>query len=146
MANHPTLLIAEDDPHLRYLLVSAAERTGAFSRVLEAPDGEAALAAVRNHLRGEAVPPSILLVLSDLDMPRLDGLDLLRSLKSEEETREIPVAIMTSSNRANDRSDATAAGCCAFFYKPQRLDQFAMLLAALPRICGAAAEIPAQAS
>ena len=74
-------------------------------------------------------------------MPRMDGIDFLRELKRDPETREISVAIMTSSNRPNDRQDAVAAGCCAFFNKPERIEQIAGLIASLPRICGSAAPV-----
>lgn len=133
----PILLIVEDDERLRYLAGAAAERCGHFARVQGAPDGRAALDLIRHALRTapEAVPD---IILSDLSMPHLDGLELIRELKQEPETRGIPIAIMTSSNRPNDREDAAAAGACAFFEKPQRLDDLIALVASLPDMCGAA--------
>jgi CheY-like chemotaxis protein len=78
-------------------------------------------------------------ILSDLSMPRVDDLQLLRELKRTSRTRDIPVAIITSSNRPNDRDDAAAAGCCAFFQKPVRIEEMITLVGSLPHICGRSA-------
>jgi two-component system, response regulator len=131
----PVLLIVEDDPQLQVLLAAAAERSGKFSLIYLASDGQKALdhIADANHHAPERVPD---FVLSDLSMPRLDGLQLLRELKRNPQTRDIPVAIITSSNRPNDREDTTAAGCCAFFQKPVRLEEMITLIGSLPHICG----------
>lgn len=130
----PALLIVEDDDQIRYLVGAAAERCGEFSSVQGAADGQAALDTIRRALRSD--PPSAPdLVLSDLIMPRLDGLQLIRELKRDPGTSHIPVVIMTSSNRPNDREDATAAGCCAFFDKPLRFDEFVTLVCSLPALC-----------
>lgn len=132
------LLIVEDDAHLRELLHAAAERTGKFSRVRVASDGEEALGYIREGITRDALPNFI---LSDLAMPRMDGLELIRELKRNEATRHIPVAVITSSNRPNDREDAKAAGCCAFFHKPIGLEEMTVLIGSVPQICGADAPV-----
>src|SRR5689334_5630851 len=121
-SSKPRLLIVEDDERIRVLVAAAAERSGNFDEVRGVADGQAAMEQIWAAVRGEGVPPDI--VLTDLCMPRMDGLGLTRELKRHPETRDIPVAMMTSSNRPNDRQDALAAGCCAFFEKPLRLDDF----------------------
>jgi CheY-like chemotaxis protein len=130
-----TLLIVEDDPQLQVLMAAAAERTGKFRPVYLACDGQEAL----DHL-DDANPHALQrlpdFILSDLSMPRVDGLQLLRELKRNPRTREIPVAIITSSNRPNDREDSAAAGCSAFFQKPVRLEEMVTLIGSLPNICG----------
>ena len=132
--NRPTLLVVDDDTTLRYLVAAAAERTGEYADVHEAGDGRAALELLGGRLR-DRVAEGALIVLSDLSMPHLDGLELIRELKAHPETRDVPIAIMTSSNRANDREDVMAAGAWAFFQKPQRFDGFSAIVASLPRIC-----------
>lgn len=133
----PSLLIVDDDKHMRELLAAAADRSGEFSDVTSAPNGRVALEVVQRYCRRRADGQPEFFVLSDLSMPEMDGIELLRELKQSAATRGVPVAIMTSSNRPNDRQDATAAGCCAFFYKPARLDALTDLVRSLPRICGA---------
>lgn len=132
--NRPTLLVVEDDATLRYLVVAAAERTGEYAEIHEAPDGRAAVELITGSLR-ERVDDGALLILSDLSMPRLDGLELIRELKARPDTRDIPIAVMTSSTRSDDRENVLAAGAWAFFSKPQRFDEYTVIVASLPRIC-----------
>lgn len=132
------LLIVEDDAHLRELLRAAAQRTGRFSRIRTAGDGREALTCIQADATQEALPDFI---LSDLSMPYVDGIQLIQELKRREATRHIPVAVMTSSNRPNDREDAIAAGCCAFFNKPMRLEEMATLIGSIPGICGTNAPV-----
>jgi CheY-like chemotaxis protein len=130
------LLIVEDDAQIRHLAERAAAQCGDFNRIYTAVDGAAALAIVWHELRerGNAgTPPD--LVLTDLSMPNFDGIALIREMKSREETRGIPIAMMTSSNRPNDREDAMAAGCCTFFEKPIRYSDFVALIGSLPDRC-----------
>lgn len=126
-----SLLIAEDNPHIRHLLGAAAARSGCFDPITAVEDGEAALQAVRNALPGGA--PDF--IISDLSMPRLTGVELVRALKADERTRSIPIAIMTSSDLPHDREDAFRAGVCAFEPKPQGFDALVRLLIALRASC-----------
>lgn len=128
------MLIVEDDERLRYLVGAAAERCNEFSMVLGAADGQAALELILDAVRSNRLSlPDV--ILSDVSMPRMDGLQLMGELKRHPETASIPVVIMTSSNRPNDRQDAEAAGCCAFFDKPVRFDEFVSLVCSLPALC-----------
>lgn len=129
-----SLLIIEDDERLREILSTAAERTGTFGPIAAVGDGQAACDYIWQRLRASEPAPDF--VLSDLSMPRMDGIRLIRELKRYPETRDIPIAIITSSDRPNDREDATEAGCCAFFHKPVRLDEIITLIRSLPQICG----------
>lgn len=129
------LLIVDDDPQLRVLLTAAAKRSGRFGAVQTAADGQAAIDYLRRTFT-EAPERMPDFILSDLSMPRMDGLDLMHALNASAAFREIPVAVMTSSNRPNDRANATAAGCCAFFHKPTRLEEMTTLIGSLPQICG----------
>jgi CheY-like chemotaxis protein len=133
----PTLLIAEDDKHLRTLVIAVAERTGAYSAVHAVPDGQAAVEWIHGTMRDHEEGQDGLVVLSDLNMPRMTGLELIRELKHDPKTRDIPIVIMTSSNQPSDRDDVVAAGCTAFFFKAQRFDEMTAMLASLPAICGA---------
>ncbi len=109
----------------------AAGRAGGFSRIELAPDGQVALDLVRS--RSYADYPDLL--ISDLAMPRLDGLNLIRALKRDPQTRRIPIAIVTSSDIPNDRRDALAAGAYAFIEKPQGLEALTHVLETLRDSC-----------
>ena len=129
----PSLLIVDDDAHIREIVHAAAERGGIFGTIEEAADGQAALDLIHERLGSHLHLPDF--VLSDLSMPRLTGLQLVRELKSRAHTEGIPFAMMTSSNLPNDREDALAAGCCAFFYKPTRMDEFVAMVESLQNLC-----------
>lgn len=124
------LLIAEDDPHIRTLLEAAAERSGLFQPIVGVADGEEALHAIQHS--GQRFPE---LIVSDLSMPRMSGLDLLRTLKSDPATRSIPVAIITSSNLPNDREDALAAGATVFLPKALGFEEMARQLTSIRDSC-----------
>jgi CheY-like chemotaxis protein len=142
--NKPVLLIAEDDDRLRYLVVAAAERSGAYSAVHDVADGQAALEDARAMLSGHGDQHAPLVVLSDLNMPRMDGIQLIHELKHHAGTRDIPIVIMTSSSDPNDREHALNAGCVAFYPKPQRFEDLMALLVSLPSICDAQAHAAAE--
>lgn len=129
-----TLMIAEDDPQIRYLIEAAARRAGGFARIESAGDGEALLRLLREKSRDDYPD----LIVSDLSMPRMTGVELIRALKRDPDTRHIPVAIITSSNIPNDRQDALESGACAFLEKPQGLDALTRLLESLRDTCLAA--------
>jgi CheY-like chemotaxis protein len=99
----PTLLVVDDDDRIRHVVCAAAVRTKAFATILDEADGRAALDLIWIRLRGGRAEDTPDFILSDLSMPRLDGLQLARELKRHPETAHIPIAIMTSSNRPNDR-------------------------------------------
>jgi CheY-like chemotaxis protein len=128
------LLIVEDDVNLREIVYEVAKRTKAYASIGAVGDGQAACDYIWARIHAHESIPDF--VLSDLSMPRMDGIQLIRELKRHAATRDIPIAIMTSSNLPNDREDATAAGCSAFFNKPLRADEMITLVGSLPRICG----------
>jgi CheY-like chemotaxis protein len=126
------LLIVEDDERMRVLAEVAARRAGVFSSITLVADGQVALDWLRERQAGDL--PG--LIVSDLSMPRLDGLELIRAVKGNPATRQIPVAIITSSDQPNDRAVALAAGACRFEAKPLGLDALAELLRTLHQTCG----------
>jgi CheY-like chemotaxis protein len=136
-----SLMIVEDDVHIRYLLEAAAERAGVFGRVTSFPDGEAAIAALR-----QSAPADLPAFIStDLSMPRMTGIDLVRAIKSEPSLHHIPIGIITSSDLPNDREDALAAGACTFIAKPQGLDAMIKALLSMYESCVAVSEPAARA-
>jgi signal transduction histidine kinase len=102
-----TVLVVDDEPDLRrYLAVTLADTY----RVLQAADGEAAVAAVKAHR-----PP---LVVLDLMLPRLDGLQVCREIKSDPETRPIKVVLLTARMDEESRLAALELGADDFLTKP----------------------------
>jgi CheY-like chemotaxis protein len=113
------ILLVEDDP-ADAMLVEEALIDGAEERSLvQVPDGVAAL----EHLRDPDRPRPDLIVL-DLNMPRMNGAEMLKILKDDEELRAIPVVILTTSAANEDISAAYATHASAYVVKPVNLDDF----------------------
>lgn len=126
-----SVLLVEDDPHLRFFAVTAAERAGCFGNIMAAADGEDALTLI-HRLSADERPD---MIISDLCMPRKTGVELLYALKADPATRDIPVAIITSSNITNDHADAVLAGATAFEHKPFGLDAYVKMFRGLHHQC-----------
>jgi len=103
-----TLLIADDEPGIR-TLVRMTLQNEAYE-ILEAPDGEAALDLAR------ARHPE--LVLLDVSMPKLSGLDVCRAIKGNPETSDIVVVMLTARAQQTDREQGELAGVDDYFTKP----------------------------
>jgi DNA-binding response OmpR family regulator len=104
----PRVLLADDDPGLRRL-ISTTLGTDDFE-LLQATDGEEALRIARQeHPR---------LVLLDVNMPRMDGFQVCHALKSDPETAEIKVVILTARSDESDVARGRAAGADDYFSKP----------------------------
>ena len=102
------VLIAEDEPHIVESLSFVLQREGfSVSAVL---DGEAAMRA----LRSEA--PDLLIL--DLMLPRMNGFEVLKALKSDPALKSIPVLILTAKGQAQDRRLAEEIGADCFMTKP----------------------------
>lgn len=105
MAMTKTVLIVDDDPHIREVLAFALDKAGMASRAVE--DGEAALAEVARH------KPD--LVILDINMPKMDGLEVCRRLRSES---DIPVLFLSSRDEEIDRIVGIELGADDYVVKP----------------------------
>lgn len=103
-----TILIADDSPVSQRLIGLTLRRAG--HTVYLADDGRAALDQL-----GAAVPD---LLIADLRMPEVDGLDLLRQLRADPRLGALPVVMLTASGEAGDGTAAVAAGADAYLTKP----------------------------
>ena len=103
-----TILVVEDQEDNRQILRDLLGASGFTMR--EAGDGEAALAEVAKQ------KPD--LILMDIQLPILDGYETTRRLKSNPDTKAIPIIVVTSYALSGDESKARAAGCDAYVTKP----------------------------
>ena len=104
------ILVVEDDPDNRRIVAKVLSVEG--YHVIEATDGMEALA------RARAERPD--LILMDLALPNVDGWEATRRLKSDPETRSIPVVALTAVAMRGDEEQARAAGCDDYLPKPAR--------------------------
>src|SRR5690606_10768116 len=104
----PRVLVADDDPETVLLARTVLENAG--FEVADAPDGDDALARI------EAEP--FALVILDLNMPRLDGRDVLKRLKGRVATAGIPVVVLTGSDSVDDEVLVMEEGAADYIRKP----------------------------
>jgi two-component system, chemotaxis family, sensor kinase CheA len=121
----PRILVVEDSFMVRELQRSILEAAG--YRVVTARDGRDALAAIRRD-------PQIALVMTDLEMPELDGIELTRAIRADPARASLPVVIVTSHGAEDDRRRGIEAGADAYMAK-RSFDQQA-LLSTVERLVG----------
>ncbi len=123
--SHPEVLIllVEDSPTDADLARRALERGEVRTRVLHAVNGEQALEMLQRAGRFADCPRPHL-VLLDLNMPRIDGRQVLREIRRDESLRTLPVIVMTTSADERDIAAVYALGGNSYVVKPVDLDQF----------------------
>ena len=123
------VLVAEDNEDHRFLTVRALRQAGGEGVSVEAVgDGEQALDFLyRRHGYEDRERPH--LIVLDLKMPRLSGLQVLEAVKADEGLRSIPVVVLTSSDLARDVNDAYRLGTNSFVTKPAGTEVLKGLLA-----------------
>jgi len=115
---HPvTILLVEDNPDDEALTVMALRGVPATLEV--ARDGREAIDYLTND--GKALPR---LVLLDLKLPKIDGLEVLRRIREDDRARLTPVVVLTSSNAPNDVVASYRLGANSYVRKPVNFDQF----------------------
>lgn len=121
-----TILLVEDNPDDELLTLRALKKQNAPSKVVVARDGVEALdylfATGAHAGRDPGATPQ--LVLLDLKLPRVDGLEVLRRMRSDERTRLVPVVILTSSREQQDILDGYGLGANSYVRKPVNFVQF----------------------
>ncbi len=118
---HPPILLVEDNPVDVDLTLRAFSRRKLVNPLLVARDGEEALQWIARWEAGEVQPAVILL---DLNMPRVDGLTVLRELKSHPWLRRVPVVILTTSKEDRDINTAYDLGANSYIVKPVNFEKF----------------------
>jgi CheY-like chemotaxis protein len=125
-ADEIDILLVEDNDDDMELALHALRRERLANKIFVARDGEEALDFLfcRGAFaqRSFAHPPK--LVLLDLKVPKVDGIEVLRQIKADDRTRSIPVVIMTSSKEERDIVNGYSLGANSFIQKPVDFDQF----------------------
>ena len=120
------VLLVEDDPNDVELALHALRAENVANRVEVARDGEEALDFLfcRGAYKERSFSEPPRLVLLDLKLPKVDGLQVLKEIKADARTQFIPVVIMTSSREENDLTEAYQLGTNSYIRKPVDFDQF----------------------
>jgi CheY-like chemotaxis protein len=124
MTEAPILLV-EDNPDDAELTLRALKKNKIFNEVVLARDGEEALEYLFPEGGQKRMPAVVLL---DLKMPRMDGLEVLRWIRADENTRLLPVVILTTSKEQEGRINSYDAGCNSYIRKPVDFDDFVTIV------------------
>jgi CheY-like chemotaxis protein len=131
----PPILLVEDNPADLELALLAFKKRSLAIPILVARDGEEALAFLP---RWEADDPVPRLILLDLKLPRVSGLEVLRAFRAHPLVRWVPVVILTSSTEERDVALAYGLGASSYLVKPVDFDRFTQLTALIESYwCGA---------
>lgn len=146
MKNNKWILLAEDDANTAELTIGALEAERLGCTLVLARDGAEALDCLHRYDKGEAgsaSPP--ILVLLDMKMPRMDGLETLRRIKADERLRSIPVVMLTSSRHESDLVRSYGLGANAYVVKPVEFREFRRALALVAEFWATVNEPPPDA-
>lgn len=120
------ILLVEDNPDDEALAIRALKRHHISNEIVVAHDGVEALDylfGVGVHIgRDISIRPSVILL--DLKLPRMDGLEVLRRLREDETTKLLPVVVLTTSTEEQDMLSSYSLGCNSYIRKPVDFIQF----------------------
>lgn len=126
MNHEPTILIVEDDEGHAILIRENLEMAGLKNPIRHFRDGQAILDFFFDKAgRARPAPDGTYLLLLDIRMPKVDGIEVLRRLKSDPELRKLPVVMLTTTDDTREVERCHALGCNVYIQKPVDYDKFA---------------------
>ena len=129
----PEILLVEDNPRDAELALRALQKRHLANKVVHVQDGEEALNFLfaTGPYAGRDTSQHPKVVLLDLKMPKVDGLEVLRAIRSSERTKNIPVVVLTSSCQQRDIVESYHLGVNSYVVKPMEFDSFSAAVADL---------------
>lgn len=138
-----TILIADDDPEDRMLAEEALRESRLVNDIRFVDDGEDLLEYLQNRGKyADADNPQPDMILLDLNMPRMDGREALKVIKSDPELRRIPVIVLTTSKAEEDIYRTYDLGVNSFIIKPVTFDSLVNIMKVLGAYWFEIVEIP----
>ncbi len=118
-----TIMTVDDSASIRQMVSFTLREVG--YNVLEAVDGKDALAKIRGA--------TVSMVITDLNMPNMDGIELIRNLRANSAYKFIPIIMLTTESQGNKKQEGKAAGATGWIVKPFKPDQ---LLSVVKKVLG----------
>ncbi len=124
-AQEVTILLVEDDPGHARLIEKNLRRSNVANHIVMLNDGQQAIDYLYGNGQYERAGYTLpLLILLDLNMPVLDGYQVLERIKADDKTRRIPVIILTTTDDAREVARCYQLGCNVYVTKPVNYQQF----------------------
>jgi two-component system response regulator len=123
MNHESVILLVEDNPKDEALTLRALKKGNIANKVVVAHDGVEAIDYLFTRCTDDALLPH--LVLLDLKLPKIDGLEVLKKIRSNERTRLLPIVILTTSVEDRDRLEGYRLGANSYVQKPVDFAEFA---------------------
>ena len=117
------ILLVEDDPDHEALAIRALRKANVANEIIVAHDGAEALDYMKGVVEGSNTVPQ--LVLLDLKLPKVEGLDVLRNIRANDKTALLPVVVLTSSDEERDIVASYRLGVNSYIRKPVNFSDFA---------------------
>ena len=132
------IILVEDNPADVEMTLDALQARNLANKVHVLKDGAAALSYILNNVdcrpgQADEYRPKVLLL--DIKLPKVNGLEVLRRIRSDERTKALPVVILTSSNEERDRIEGYKLGVNSYVVKPVDFDDFAKAVAEIGCYC-----------
>ncbi len=119
------ILLVEDDPGHALLVAKNLRRAGVTNQIINLHDGQQAIHYLLKEGEYADDPnPAPLLVLLDLNLPILDGYQVLKRIKADERTRRIPVVMLTTTDNPQEIAKCYELGCNIYVTKPVEYEDF----------------------
>jgi two-component system, response regulator len=126
MKDQIEILLVEDNPDDAQLSMMALEESHIVNSIVHLKDGAEALDYIfhQGPFANKPIDTNPKVILLDLKMPKVNGLEVLRKIKSDEVTKKIPVVVFTSSNEDPDVKECYSLGVNSYVVKPLNFEQF----------------------
>jgi len=127
------IILIEDDPNDAELIIRVLKKHNLANKIVHLKDGAEALdyLLMQGVWAKKTVTPAPRVILLDLKLPKVNGIEVLQKIKNDERTRNIPVVVLTSSREERDVKDAYSYGVNSYVTKPISFDVFSKVVAEL---------------
>jgi two-component system response regulator len=131
--NRVEILLVEDNPHDAEMTIRTLKKVNLANRLIHLKDGAEALDFIfaKGAYADRSINDRPKVILLDIKMPKVDGIEVLRQIKSNPDTKRIPVVIMTSSKEEQDIITSYNLGVNSYVVKPVDFDGFAKAVSEL---------------
>ncbi len=126
MNNHLEILLVEDNPHDAELAIRALKKRNLANNLVHVTDGQTALDFLfgTGTYEGRDVHHQPKVVMLDLKLPKVDGIEVLRQIRADERTKLMPVVMLTSSREERDIIESYKLGANSYIVKPVDFEKF----------------------